>query len=85
MDGFKPPKCFNPPAGENIVQACKDQKEQFELYLIASEKVTKCDEVKVGILKYSMGPEWIKLANKFTYAVAGDDKKKLDKVILRKI
>ncbi|KAJ8035031.1 hypothetical protein HOLleu_22108 [Holothuria leucospilota] len=66
--------------GKILYKHGKDWKEQFELYLIASHKVTKSDVVKVGILKYSMGPEWIKVANKFTYAAAGDDKK-LHKVI----
>ncbi|XP_068234144.1 uncharacterized protein [Palaemon carinicauda] len=71
----QPPKSFNPPQGSNHVQAWQDWKEQFDLYLIAAEKTAATDPVKIciGILKYAMGPEWIKVAKNFTFTEAGDD------------
>lgn len=70
---FQPPKPFQPQAGVNLAQAWRDWKELFELYLVAAEKENVEDAVKVGILKYSMGPEWIKVAKTFTYVTDEDD------------
>ena len=78
--GFQPPKNFSPPQGENVVQHWRDWKEQFSLYLLAAKETQSDDEVKIGMLKYSMGPEWIKTSKTFVYETAGDDKK-FDKVI----
>ena len=78
--GFQPPQRFNPPQDANQAQAWREWKEQFELYLLAAEKQDTGDAVKIGMLKYAMGPEWIKVSKTFTYETAGDDKK-FDKVM----
>ena len=79
MSSFKPPNNFAPPAGQNVYQSWCDWKEQFKLYLLAT-KENGNDEVKIGMMLYAMGAEWLKVSKTFTY-VAVEDHKKLDKVI----
>ena len=73
--GFQPPKNFAPPPGQNIVQYWQDWKEQFNLYLIAAKETKTDDDVKIGMLKYSMGQEWMKVSETFKYDAEGDEKK----------
>ena len=73
MESFKPPSCFSPSKEENIASAWKDWKQQFKLYLIASQKKNVDGEEKVAMLLYSLGPQWTKVFNKFTF---GDDAEK---------
>ena len=80
MDAFRPPAKFSPPSEENIAQSWKEWKQQFELYLVAAEKTKAAGETQVAMLFCSMGPQWIKVFNKFKYNEAGDEKK-LDEVI----
>ena len=72
---FQPPKNFAPPPGQNIAQYWREWKEQFELYMIAAKETKTDDEIKIGMLKYSMGPEWIKVAKTFKYDAVGDEQK----------
>ena len=73
--GFQPPKNFAPPPGQNIVQYWREWKEKFELYMIVAKETKTDDEIKIGTLKYYMGPEWIKVAKTFKYDAVGDEKK----------
>lgn len=77
---FQPPKPFSPPQSVNQAQAWVEWKEQFLLYLQATEKMKAEEVVKTSMLHYAMGSEWTKVAKTFTYAAEGDEKK-LDKVL----
>ena len=54
---------------------------EFRLYLVAAEKTEVSGETKVAMLLCSMGSQWIKVFDKFTFP-AGDEKK-LDPVLLK--
>ena len=75
MTTFRPPGKFCPQAEENIAQAWKDWKQEFNLYLVADQKTAVSGETKVAMLLCSMGSQWIKVFNKFTFATAGDENK----------
>ena len=81
---FKPPQPFSPGSSEtqNLGQAWKDWKQQFELFLTAAEKKDSPGEVKVAMLLCAMGPAYTKVYNKFTFT--NNDQKKQLKIVLEK-
>ena len=73
---FKPPPPFSPGSSEtqNVGQAWKDWKQQFEVFLTG--------EVKVAMLLCALGPAYTKVFNKFTFT--NSDQKKQLKIVLEK-
>lgn len=76
---FKAPENFAPPPDSNVAQAWSDWKQQFEYFILAAEKKDANGETKIAMLLCSMGPQWIKVFNSFTFEPVAD-KKNFEKV-----
>ena len=83
---FKPPPPFSPGSSEtqNVGQAWKDWKQQFDIFLPAAEKKDSTGEVKVAMLLCAMGSAYTKVFNKFTFT-NNDQKKQLRIVLHQKV
>lgn len=64
----------------NIAENWRRWKQRFELYMVASEKNEKSNEVKAAIFLHLAGPEALEVFNTLSFDNDGDDKK-LDKLI----
>ena len=64
----------------NIAENWRRWKQRFELYMVASGKDSKSDEVKAATFLHLAGPEALEVFNTLSFDSAGDEKK-LDKVI----
>ncbi len=78
MDRFQLPESLS--LHGNLTDNWRKWKQRFELYMIASGKNEKSDEVKTATLLHLAGPNALEVFNTFTFATPGDDKK-LDKVL----
>ena len=59
-------------SSENPSQTLKDYKQESKLYLTAGNKDGSPGNQKVALLLYSMGKDYIKVFNNFTYAEEGE-------------
>lgn len=66
----------------NISEKWRLWKQKFELYLLASGKCGKTDEVKIAILLNLLGDEAIQIYNTFEFE-STEDKKKLETIIAK--
>ena len=64
---FKPPSNFRPSNEGNTAQQWTDWKQEFELYLTATDKEAATGKQKVAMLLCSMGKQFIKIFNNFEY------------------
>ena len=78
MDGFQVPEPL--PLQGNLADNGRRWKQRFELYMIASGKNEKSDEVKTATLLHLAGPDALEVYNTFSFESPGDEKK-LQKVL----
>ena len=64
---FKPSSNFRPSNEGNTAQQWTDWKQEFELYLTATDKEAATGKQKVAMLLCSMGKQFIKIFNNFEY------------------
>ena len=64
----------------NLAENWRRWKQRFQLYMVASGKDTKSDDVKSAIFLHVAGQDALEVFNTFTWDSDGDDKK-LEKVI----
>ena len=76
---FKPPANLDYDAVQDLPKAWERWREQFEIFLDATEASTKEDAIKVNILLNLIGPKGMDIYRTFTYTTEGDNKK-LNKV-----
>lgn len=79
MDSFHKPSALS--LDGNTSENWRRFKQQFDIYLTASGKGNKADEVKIAILLNFAGEDTINVFNTFQFAEG--DKKKLDKDLER--
>ncbi|XP_071056501.1 uncharacterized protein [Onthophagus taurus] len=77
MDCFKPPQGMN--FSENVGENWKIFKQKFEIYLKATEKDKKADDIKVAMLLNALGDDGLHLYNTFSL---GEEKKKIYKTVI---
>ena len=64
----------------NMAENWRRWKQRFKIYMTATGKNTKSDEVKSAIFLHLAGPEALEIFNTFTFDNPGDNKK-LDKLV----
>ena len=77
MDQFRLPDTLS--LEGNLAENWRRWKQQFDIYLVASGKNDKSDEVKAATFLHLAGPEALELFNTFAFESPGDEKK-LDKL-----
>ena len=78
MEQFQPPESLS--FQGNIAENWRRWKQRFEIYMVASGKNSKSDEVKAATFLHIAGPEALEIFNTLSFYNAGDDKK-LDKLV----
>ena len=63
----------------NIAENWQRWKQHFEIYMVASGKNSKSDEVKAATFLHIAGPEALEIFNTLSFDDAGDDKKLVEK------
>ena len=72
MEGIAPPPKFNKNA-VNLNEEWKTFKQEMQFYLVASEKVSKSNSIKVSFLLHCMGKEAIQVYNTFVFDPVTDN------------
>jgi len=73
MEQFHPPEQLS--LQGNLAENWRRWKQRFEIYMIASGKNEKSDEVKAATFLHLAGPEALEVFNTLTFDAAGDEKK----------
>lgn len=86
MKQFRPPDALS--FQGNLAESWRRWKQQFEVYMVASGKTDKSDEVKAATFLHVAGPEALEVFNSLSFENPGDEKKLVEKFevycILRK-
>ena len=72
MEGIAPPPKFNMNAS-NLNEEWKTVKQEMQFYLVASEKDSKSNSIKVSFLLHCMGKEAIQVYNTFVFDPVTDN------------